>query len=78
MAEGDKDKYTDKQRRQAEHIEENYKERDVSEEEAESRAWATVNDSSGGGNKPGVSGSGKDENKEPVREGGERGGGHSN
>ena len=37
------DKYTDKQKRQAEHIEEGYEKRGVPEEEAERRAWATVN-----------------------------------
>jgi hypothetical protein len=43
MPRGDKDKYTDKQKRKVEHIEESYKERGVSEGEAEKRAWATVN-----------------------------------
>ena len=57
MAKGDKDKYTDKQKRKAEHIEESYEDRGVSQEEAERRAWATVNKESGGGNK---SGSGRD------------------
>lgn len=58
MPRGDKDKYTDKQKRQAEHIEEGYREKGVSEDEAEKRAWATVNKQSGGGNKPGGSGYG--------------------
>ena len=40
MARGSKKKYTDKQKRQAEHIEEGYKERGTSEDEAERRAWA--------------------------------------
>ena len=53
MARGSKKKYTGKQKRQAEHIEEGYKERGVSEDEAERRAWATVNKSSGGGKKSG-------------------------
>lgn len=53
MPRGDKDKYTDKQKRQAEHIEESYEERGVSEEEAEKRAWATVNKQDGGGKKSG-------------------------
>ena len=53
MAKGEKDKYTDKQKRQAEHIEESYIERGVDEEEAESIAWATVNKQDGGGNKSG-------------------------
>ena len=50
---GDKSKYTDKQKRQAEHIEEGYEEKGVSEDEAERRAWATVNKESGGGKKGG-------------------------
>ena len=56
MPRGDKDKYTDKQKRQAEHIEESYEERGLSEEEAEKRAWATVNKKDGGGK---LSGSGR-------------------
>jgi plasmid stabilization system protein ParE len=74
MAQGDKDKYTDKQKRQADHIAEGYEERGLSEKEAEKRAWATVNKTHGGGNKPGGSGYGKAENKEPARRGGQRGG----
>jgi plasmid stabilization system protein ParE len=53
MPRGDKDKYTDKQKRKAEHIEESYEARGVPEEEAEARAWATVNKQSGGGEKGG-------------------------
>lgn len=53
MAEGDKDAYTDKQKRKAEHIEESYEERGVSKEEAEKRAWVTVNKQDGGGKKSG-------------------------
>jgi plasmid stabilization system protein ParE len=53
MPKGDKDAYTDKQKRQAEHIEESYEDRGVSKKEAESRAWATVNKESGGGKKSG-------------------------
>jgi plasmid stabilization system protein ParE len=60
MARGEKDKYTDKQKRQAEHIEEGYREKGVSEEEAERRAWATVNAHDGGGNKPGGGGYGNE------------------
>lgn len=48
MPRGDKDKYTDKQKRQAEHIEESYKEKGVSEEKAEEIAWSTVNKQDGG------------------------------
>lgn len=53
MPRGDKSSYTDKQKRQAEHIEEGYKARGVPEETAEQRAWATVNKVSGGGKKSG-------------------------
>ncbi|MBF9141771.1 hypothetical protein [Hymenobacter properus] len=60
MSQGDKSKYTDKQKRQAEHIEESYEKRGVSEEEAEARAWATVNKNDGGGKQPGGSGRKKD------------------
>jgi plasmid stabilization system protein ParE len=73
MPRGDKDKYTDKQKRKAEHIEESYEERGVSKKEAESRAWATVNKESGGGNKSG-SGRGKKDTHESARKGGRKGG----
>jgi plasmid stabilization system protein ParE len=56
MPQGDKSKYTDKQKRQAEHIEESYEKKGLSEEEAEARAWATVNKNDGGGKLPGGSG----------------------
>ncbi len=49
-------KYTAKQERKAEHIEEGYKKKGVSEKEAEKRAWATVNKQDGGGKNPGGSG----------------------
>ena len=42
MPRGDKSSYTDKQKRQAEHIEKGYEKRGVTEKEAERRAWATV------------------------------------
>jgi plasmid stabilization system protein ParE len=73
MPRGDKSSYTNKQKRQAEHIEEGYKERGVPEDEAERRAWATVNKSSGGGKKSG-SGRGKKTNNAPARKGGKKGG----
>lgn len=73
MPQGDKSKYSDKQKRQAEHIEEGYEERGVPEKEAERRAWATVNKETGGGKKSG-SGRGKAENHEPSRKGGRIGG----
>jgi plasmid stabilization system protein ParE len=53
MPRGEKSAYTDKQKRQAEHIEEGYKKKGVSTKEAESRAWATVNKEDGGGKKSG-------------------------
>ena len=53
MPRGDKDSYTDKQKRKAEHIAEGYEDRGVGAKEAKSRAWATVNKESGGGNKSG-------------------------
>ncbi|HTO20545.1 MAG TPA: Rho termination factor N-terminal domain-containing protein [Pseudomonas sp.] len=56
MPRGSKDKYTDKQKRKAEHIEDSYKAKGVSEDEAEARAWATVNKQSGGGERAGGSG----------------------
>lgn len=73
MPRGDKGAYTDKQKRQAEHIEEGYEESGVSEEEAERRAWATVNAMHGGGRKSG-SGRGKPVNKAPAKKGGRKGG----
>ena len=73
MPRGDKSKYTDKQKRKAEHIEESYEERGVPEDEAERRAWATVNKESGGGNKSG-SGRGVPDTHESARKGGKLGG----
>jgi len=73
MPRGDKSSYTEKQKRQAEHIEEGYEERGVPEDEAERRAWATVNKMTGGGKKSG-SGRGKRVNKAPARKGGRIGG----
>lgn len=73
MPRGDKSSYTDKQKRQAEHIEEGYEQRGVGHQEAEGRAWATVNAISGGGKKSG-SGRGKAENKAPAAKGGRKGG----
>ena len=73
MPRGDKDKYTDKQKRKAEHIDEGYDERGIPEKEAERRAWATVNKESGGGNKSG-SGRGKPDTHVSSRKGGQKGG----
>ena len=73
MPRGDKSSYSSKQKRQAEHIEEGYKNRGASKKEAERRAWATVNKMTGGGKKSG-SGRGKAVNKGPARKGGRKGG----
>lgn len=73
MPRGEKSAYTEKQKRQAQHIEEGYIARGVPEEEAEARAWATVNKMTGGGKKSG-SGRGKAVNKAPARKGGKAGG----
>jgi plasmid stabilization system protein ParE len=73
MPRGDKSSYTDKQKRQAEHIEEGYEDRGVAKQVAEGRAWATVNKETGGGKKSG-SGRGQPENHEPSRRGGRIGG----
>jgi plasmid stabilization system protein ParE len=66
---GSKAKYTNKQKRQARHIEHGYEEHGVPAQEA--RAWATVNKIHGGGEKSG-SGRGKPENHAPMRKGGHR------
>ena len=73
MARGDKSAYTDKQKRMAEHIEEGYEHRGVGKQEAESRAWATVNKETGGGKKSG-SGRGKAIDTGSSRNGGTLGG----
>ncbi|MBF8638633.1 termination factor Rho [Pseudomonas fulva] len=57
MARGDKDKYTQEQKRKAEHIEQSYEDKGLPKNKAEARAWATVNKQSGGGDKQGGSGS---------------------
>jgi len=75
MSRGDKSSYTDKQKRKAEHIEEGYEKRGVSDKEAERRAWATVNKESHGGKKSG-SGRGKTESHSSSRKGGKKGGSH--
>jgi len=53
MPRGDKSSYTDKQKRQAEHIEEGYEKRGIGTKTAAKRAWATVNKLTGGGKKSG-------------------------
>src|SRR5258707_14455919 len=73
MPRGDKSSYTDKQKRQAEHIEEGYEHRGVGKKEAERRAWATVNKETGGGNKSG-SGRGVPDTNGSSKRGGRIGG----
>ena len=68
MSQGDKSSYTDKQKRKAQHIYEGYIEQGVSKEEAEKRAWATVNKESGGGKKSG-SGRGRKRNHSESKNG---------
>jgi hypothetical protein len=53
MPQGDKSAYTEKQKRQAQHIEKSGEDRGMSHERAEQMAWATVNKQSGGGIKSG-------------------------
>jgi len=74
MPRGDKSKYTDKQERKADHIAESYEKKGVSDKEAKSRAWATVNADDGGGKKPGGSGRGKQTGHPAAHKGGEKGG----
>jgi len=73
MPRGDKSKYTEKQKRKAEHIAEGYEKRGTPEKEAKRRAWATVNKESGGGNQSG-SGRGKADTKVSSKKGGVKGG----
>lgn len=69
MPRGDKSAYTDKQKRQAQHIEERYEKRGVAQDEAEKIAWATVNKETGGGKKSG-SGRGHPVDRSSARKGG--------
>ena len=72
MPRGDKSSYTNKQKRQASHIEKGYESRGVPKKESERRAWATVNAETRGGKKRG-SGRGKKANAAPSRKGGRLG-----
>ena len=53
MPRGEKSKYTDKQERKADHIAEGYRKEGVSKNEAEERAWRTVNKQDKGGKNDG-------------------------
>ncbi len=61
---GSKAKYTQKQKRQAEHIAKGYRQKGLSPREAKRRGWATVNKSSGGGLKE--NGSGRKQSKKSL------------
>ncbi|HVY89532.1 MAG TPA: hypothetical protein VG942_11725 [Hyphomonadaceae bacterium] len=74
MPRGNKSKYTAKQDRKAQHIEEGYEKRGVGKKEAERRAWATVNKDDAGGKKPGGSGRGKRTGRPAAHKGGRLGG----
>ena len=74
MPRGDKSKYTDKQERKADHIEQSYESRGVPAKDAERRAWATVNKDDGGGKRPGGSGRGKSTGHPAAHKGGRIGG----
>ena len=73
MPRGDKSKYTDKQERKADHIAESYEHKGVPDQEAERRAWATVNKDDGGGKQSG-SGRGADTGHPASHRGGALGG----
>lgn len=51
MPQGDKSSYSNKQKRQASHIEKGYEKKGVSKKVAKQRAWKTVNKQTGGGAK---------------------------
>jgi hypothetical protein len=73
MPRGSKASYTDKQKRQAEHIEESAKKRGHSSKRAAQIGWATVNKQDGGGKKSG-GGRGKKRSTASSRKGGRMGG----
>ena len=73
MPRGDKTKYTDKQERKADHIAKSYEDRGVPDQEAERRAWATVNKDDRGGKKSG-SGRGVHTGQPAAHRGGRIGG----
>jgi plasmid stabilization system protein ParE len=67
MAIGSKQKYTEEQKRKAEHIEESYEAKGVAPEKAEQIAWATVNKQSGGGERSGSGVNTPEAEKEAAR-----------
>lgn len=78
MAQGSKQSYTDKQKRQARKIEESAKERGYSQKRAEEIGWATVNKEHGGAKKrktESKSGKGTSRTKSGSNSGGSKSGG---
>ena len=73
MPQGDKSKYTDRQKRKAAHVAEGYEERGADPEEAERIAWATVNKDDGGGKAEGGSGRGHSTDHPAAHKGGQIG-----
>jgi hypothetical protein len=73
MARGSKASYTNKQRRQAHHIEDSAKKRGMSAKRAKQIGYATVNKQDKGGKKSG-SGRGKSRSTASSRKGGRKGG----
>ncbi len=73
MPRGDKSKSAQTQKHKAEHIQEDYEDRGVPEDEAERRAGTTVNKMDDGGKKPGGAGRGKTTRKAPAKKGGKKG-----
>jgi hypothetical protein len=72
MPRGDKSSYTNKQKREASHIERGYEGRGVSAKESARRAWATVNAETGGGKKAAPA-RGRSESSDSSRKGGRAG-----
>ena len=68
MVAGSKAKYTDKQKRKAEHIEAGYEEKGIPHKKAEQIAWATVNKQSGGGEKSGSGKTTSEQEKKAARQ----------
>lgn len=67
MPRGSKEKYTTKQKRKAEHIEESYEKKGLPEKKASEIAWATVNKQSGGGERSGSGRSTPEPEKKQAR-----------
>lgn len=73
MSRGDNSSYTTRQKRMSAHIEQSHELRGIPAKQAESRAWATVNKETHGG-QASRSGRGKADNPAPAGKGGKRGG----